>query len=95
MNKWLAVAAMALTATQALAAPPAWLPSGPGQEETAASCGICHNEAYIQMNSRFMKPETWKAEVDKMRAAFGAPIDDDAANEIIAYLVANYGAPPK
>ena len=40
-------------------------------------------------------PEVWKAEVTKMRTAFGAPIDDDAANKIIAYLVANFGAPPK
>jgi hypothetical protein len=47
------------------------------------------------MNSRFMTPEVWKAEVTKMRAAFGAPIDDDAANEILAYLVANFGAPAK
>ena len=30
-----------------------------------------------------------------MRTAFGAPIDDDAANAIVAYLVANYGAPAK
>jgi hypothetical protein len=30
-----------------------------------------------------------------MRVAFGAPIDDDAANAILAYLIANYGAPLK
>ena len=35
------------------------------------------------------------AEVTKMRNAFGAPIDDDAADAIIAYLVANFGTLPK
>jgi hypothetical protein len=30
-----------------------------------------------------------------MRAAFGAPIDDDAANTILTYLIANYGLPAK
>ena len=66
---------------------------GPGQDETAATCGICHDAGYIRMNSRFMKPETWKAEVDKMRAVFGAPLDDDAAKVITAYLIKNFGAP--
>ena len=47
------------------------------------------------MNSRFLTPEVWKAEVTKMRTAFGAPIDDDAANAIIAYLAAHYAVPPK
>jgi hypothetical protein len=61
----------------------------------AAGCAVCHSLAYIPMNARFMAPEVWKAEVTKMRVAFGAPIDDDTANEIIAYLVANYGVPVK
>jgi len=71
------------------------LAAGPGKDTVEGGCATCHSLSYIPMNSHFMSPETWKAEVTKMRAAFGAPIDDDAANEIIAYLVANYGAPPK
>lgn len=71
------------------------LPAGPGKDVVEAGCATCHTLAYIPMNSRFMSPEVWKAEVTKMRTAFGAPIDDDAANKIIAYLVANFGAPPK
>jgi hypothetical protein len=71
------------------------LPPGPGQDAVEAACSVCHSLSYIPMNSRFMTPEVWKAEVTKMRTAYGAPIDDDAANEIIAYLAAHYAAPPK
>ena len=69
----------------------AGLAAGMGKDETEAACGSCHSLGYIQMNSRFMAPETWKAEVTKMRNVFGAPIDDDAANVITAYLIARYG----
>lgn len=71
------------------------LPPGPGKDVVEAGCATCHSLSYIPMNSRFLTPEVWKAEVTKMRTAFGAPIDDDAANAIIAYLVANFGAPSK
>lgn len=71
------------------------LAPGPGKDVVETACGMCHSLGYIPMNSRFMVPDVWKAEVTKMRAAFGAPIDDDAASAILAYLVANYGAPPK
>lgn len=60
-----------------------------------AGCATCHSLSYIPMNSPFMTQEVWKAEVTKMRTAFGAPIDDDGANAIIAYLVAKFGAPSK
>ena len=71
------------------------LAPGAGKDVVETACAMCHSLSYIPMNSRFMAPEVWKAEVTKMRTAFGAPIDDDAANAIIAYLVANYGTPPK
>ncbi len=71
------------------------LPAGPGKDAVEAGCSTCHSLAYIPMNSRFMTADVWKAEVTKMRAAFGAPIDDDAANAILAYLVANFGVPAK
>jgi cytochrome c5 len=71
------------------------LSPGPGEDAVEASCSICHSLSYIPMNSPFMAPEIWKAEVTKMRTAFGAPIDDDAANAIIDYLTSHYGAPAK
>ena len=71
------------------------LPAGAGKDVTEIACVTCHSLGYIQMNSRFLSPETWKAEVAKMRNVFGAPIDDDAANAITAYLIAHFGAPAK
>jgi hypothetical protein len=71
------------------------LPPGPGKDVVEAGCATCHSLSYIPMNSRFMTQEMWKAEVTKMRTVFGAPIDDDAANAIIAWLVANFAVPPK
>jgi mono/diheme cytochrome c family protein len=71
------------------------LAPGPTKEIVEAACATCHSLSYIPMNSRFLGPEVWKAEVVKMRTVFGAPIDDDAADAIIAYLVKNYGAPAK
>jgi hypothetical protein len=71
------------------------LPPGPGQDTVVTACAACHSLSYIPMNSLFLSPDAWKAEVTKMRTAFGAPIDDDAANAIIAYLTTHYAAPPK
>jgi mono/diheme cytochrome c family protein len=69
------------------------LAPGPGQDTVAAGCSTCHTTNYIRMNSPFLTPDAWKAEVTKMRTAFGAPIDDEAAAEIITYLGAHYAAP--
>jgi hypothetical protein len=46
------------------------------------------------MNSVFLSPAAWKAEVTKMRTVFGAPIDESTAADIAAYLAANYAAKP-
>jgi hypothetical protein len=47
------------------------------------------------MNSVFLNKSQWKAEVSKMRNAFGAPIDDEMEAEIVDYLAAAYGVPEK
>jgi cytochrome c5 len=87
--------AVCYVAASALAPPAlaqrAPLSSGPGKDAVEAACSTCHSLSYIPMNSHFMAPGVWKAEVTKMRTAFGAPIDDDAANEIIVYLTSHYG----
>ena len=74
---------------------PGWMKPGPGQEATAIGCATCHTPDYIRMNSVFLTPDLWKAEVTKMRQAFGAPIDDDSAKQILTYLDANYAVAPK
>jgi sulfite dehydrogenase (cytochrome) subunit B len=84
-----------LIAFPALADEPVALKPGPGRDAVQASCGTCHTLNYIRMNSPFLTPEAWKAEVTKMRTALGAPIDDATADTIIKYLSATYAAPPK
>lgn len=88
------LAAALLTSRGALADDVALKP-GPGSDTTAAACSACHTTNYIVMNSWFLTPDAWKAEVTKMRTAFGAPIDDAAAAEIIGYLAKTYAAPAK
>ncbi|MBV9252193.1 MAG: hypothetical protein JO227_23475 [Acetobacteraceae bacterium] len=68
---------------------------GPDEDAVAANCSACHTLDYIRMNSVFVTPAGWKAEVAKMRQAFGAPIEDEAANAIVRYLNENYAAQPK
>ena len=66
------------------------LPPGPGKDAVAAGCATCHSLAHIPMNSRFLTQQQWRTEVTKMRTAFGAPIDDAAADAIVAYLNAHF-----
>lgn len=70
------------------------LKPGPGDDLTSAYCSACHTSNYIIMNSVFLTAEQWKAEVSKMRTAFGAPIDDATAAQITAYLTAQYAVKP-
>jgi mono/diheme cytochrome c family protein len=61
-----------------------------GADVVGAACGVCHTSDYIVMNSKFLTQDGWRAEVTKMRTAFGAAIDDATAAEIVAYLAAHY-----
>jgi len=87
-------AALLLTAP-ALADELVPLKPGPGLDAVQASCGTCHTLNYIRMNSVFLAPDAWKAEVTKMQKVMGGPFDDATAATIINYLSTNYGAPPK
>ena len=96
MRGVLIIALAWLATPSALAADtPMPLKPGPGVERTTAYCNACHTSNYIIMNSPFLSPAAWKAEVAKMRTAFGAPMDDSVVAEISAYLGANYAAPGK
>jgi mono/diheme cytochrome c family protein len=87
--------ALGVPATAARAADqPVPLKPGPGSEITATVCNRCHTSNYIIMNSTFMSPAVWKAEVAKMRDAFGAPLDEDTQAAITTYLSANYAVRP-
>lgn len=88
------IAALLLAATPALAAEDVIaLKPGVGLEAVNQNCGGCHSLDYVQMNAPFLSADGWKAEVGKMKAAFGAPIADTDAAAIQKYLVDNYGPP--
>jgi sulfite dehydrogenase (cytochrome) subunit B len=92
MKKFLLISTAALIATSAIAEEKEiTLKAGPGRDKVEQNCAACHSLDYIQMNSSFQKPETWEAEVKKMRGPFGAPITDDDAKAILDYLNSNYG----
>jgi len=89
------VAAALLACRAALAQDaPVPLKQAPGSDLTAAACNTCHTSNYIVMNSVFLSPAAWAAEVTKMRSAFGAPIDSETAAIISDYLGTNYSALP-
>ena len=72
---------------------PVELKKAPGLDKVEANCAACHSLDYIRTNSPFMTAKMWEAEVTKMIATFGAPIDPPDAKTIIDYLARNYGSP--
>ena len=71
---------------------PVVLKDAPGRTNVENLCSGCHSLDYIRINAPFMNKQTWTAEVTKMIAAFGAPIQQADATAIIDYLSVNYGA---
>jgi sulfite dehydrogenase (cytochrome) subunit B len=67
------------------------LKPAPGVDVVTAQCGACHSLNYVVMNSPFLGPAQWDAEIAKMIKAFGAPIDPADAKTIGDYLKQNYG----
>jgi hypothetical protein len=66
------------------------LKKAPGVDKVEGHCAACHSLDYIEMNSPFLTPAGWDAEVTKMIKVFGAPIDEADAKVIVDYLKANY-----
>jgi sulfite dehydrogenase (cytochrome) subunit B len=90
----IAVLPLALAATIVVAAEQRVdLKPAPGRDLVEANCVACHSLDYIVGNSPFMNRQVWEAEVTKMVKAFGAPINDADAKQIVDYLTANYGKP--
>jgi mono/diheme cytochrome c family protein len=94
MFRFLLIASL-FCATPVMAQEAVPLKPGPGQDAVTTSCAVCHTLNYIRMNSMFLTPDAWKAEVTKMRDAYGAPIDDETASTIVKYLSVTYAAQPK
>jgi mono/diheme cytochrome c family protein len=67
------------------------LKEGPGRDEVAAQCALCHSLDYITMNAEVLDQAGWEKTVDKMINALGAPIGSADRKAIIDYLGRNYG----
>ena len=66
------------------------LKAGEGQEVAVNNCGACHSLDYIATQPPGKGSTFWDAEVKKMVQAFGAPISDEDAKKISAYLAQTY-----
>jgi mono/diheme cytochrome c family protein len=87
--------ALVLSTVPAFAQEQVTLKPGPGLDVVSTTCSTCHTLNYIKMNSVFLTPDAWKAEVTKMQQAYGGPFDDETAATIVKYLSATYAAAPK
>lgn len=65
---------------------------GPGAE-LAGKCLICHSAEMVTTQPRLTETQ-WKAEINKMRNVYGAPIADDEVDRLTAYMTALNAAQP-
>jgi hypothetical protein len=61
-------------------------PDGPGSDAVNNNCLACHSAGMV-LNQPALPKEEWRAEVDKMRTAYKAPIDPKDIDAIVGYLV--------
>jgi mono/diheme cytochrome c family protein len=59
--------------------------SEPGADAVNNNCLACHS-ADMVLNQPALSKAQWKAEVDKMRTAYKAPIDPKDVDPIVDYL---------
>ena len=67
-------------------------PPAPGSELANAHCVICHSPGMV-LRQPPLSFEEWKAEVNKMRVVYAAPLPADKIEEIARYLSAINGKP--
>ena len=70
------------------------LKDAPGVDLVQRTCSICHSYDYIVIQPAGKPHAFWKAEVEKMKKVYGAPIPDDQIEPIAQYLTREYGAAP-
>ncbi|WP_152227744.1 c-type cytochrome [Pseudomonas sp. SCB32] len=66
----------------------------PGYAIANQKCTICHSADYILLQPPGMSESQWRGEVAKMQHAYGAPVDDQQADVIAAYLADTYSGKP-
>jgi hypothetical protein len=62
-------------------------PDGPGSDLLNGNCLACHSAGMV-LTQPALSPMQWRTEVEKMRAAYKAPIDAKDIDTIVNYLVA-------
>jgi mono/diheme cytochrome c family protein len=92
----IAIAAVVRAAEMKFSLPPetATLKPGPGAELATANCLLCHSADYIATQPRLSRT-VWKAEVIKMQQKYGAPVSTNNVDQLVDYLVKNYGQETK
>jgi mono/diheme cytochrome c family protein len=60
-------------------------PPGVGADIASSQCLICHSAGMV-LTQPPLKKEEWRAEIMKMRSAYGAPISDDQVDGLSEYL---------
>ena len=60
---------------------------GPGSDVVNGNCLACHSAGMV-LTQPALSPMQWRAEVEKMRTAYKAPIDAKDIDTIVNYLVA-------
>ena len=66
------------------------LKPGPSVELVSANCQMCHSADYISTQPPLDRAG-WTASVVKMREKYGAPLQTNQVQEVVEYLVRNYG----
>jgi hypothetical protein len=65
-------------------------PDGPGADAINSSCLSCHSAGMV-LNQPALPKAQWRAEVEKMRNAYKAPIDPKDVDVIVDYLARTKG----
>jgi mono/diheme cytochrome c family protein len=60
-------------------------PPGVGADIATSQCLICHSAGMVLRQPPLTKEE-WRAEIMKMRSAYGAPMPDDQVDRLSEYL---------
>jgi hypothetical protein len=64
---------------------------GPGSDVANNNCLACHSAGMVLFQPSLSQAQ-WRAEVEKMRTAYKAPVDPKDVDAIVAYLVSIKGA---
>jgi mono/diheme cytochrome c family protein len=67
-------------------------PPGVGADIATSQCLICHSAGMVLRQPPLTKDE-WRAEIMKMRSAYGAPLPDDQVDGLSEYLKSIGGQP--